>query len=83
VLGARGDRLQARGTESVHRHRRGVNRNAGAQAGDAGDIQSLFRLRHRTAHDDVIHVAWIDAGRTAQGSADDGGGHFVWPDRFE
>ena len=58
-LGGVGDGLQPGRAEPVDRHRRRRDRNAGAQAGDAGDVEALFGLRHRAAEDEILHLRRI------------------------
>ena len=55
------------------------DRNAGAQAGNARDVQALFRLGHRAPENHVVDLVRIDGGRTPQRFADGGGGQLVGP----
>ena len=42
------------------------DRQAGAQAGDPRDVQSLLGLRHRAAEDHVVDLGGIEPGRARQ-----------------
>ena len=60
ALGGVRDRLQARRAEAIDRHRRRGHRHAGAQAGDARDVQALLGLRHRAAEDHVVDLGGVE-----------------------
>ena len=77
ALGGLGNRLQAGRTEAVDRHRRGGVRHAGAQAGDARDVQPLLGLRHRAPEDDIVHLRRIERGDARERARDRRGGHVV------
>ena len=77
VLGGRGNRLQARRAEAVHGDGRRVDRNAGAQARDARDVQPLLGLRHRASEDHVVDVRGLEGRHTTQRLADHGRRHLV------
>ena len=61
-----GDRLQAGRAEPVDGDRGRLDRDAGAEAGDAGDVHALLALGHGAAENDVLHLARFDAGSPFQ-----------------
>ncbi len=56
ALGAIGDRLQTRRAEAIDGHRRCGDRDAGPQAGDTCNVQTLLAFRHRAAENHVLDV---------------------------
>ncbi len=79
ALGAVGDRLEAGGAEAIDGDRRRRDRDAGAQAGDSRDVQSLLGLRHGAAEDDVFDLGGVETGRARQRFSDHRRCHLVWP----
>ena len=73
ALGAVGNRLQAGRAEAIDRDRRRLDRNAGAQAGDARHVHALLALRHRAAEDHVVDRRRIEAGHAIERAPDRGG----------
>ena len=79
ALGPVGDGLQAGRAEPVDGDRRRLDGDAGAEAGDAGDVHALLGLGHGAAEDDVLHLARLDAGGALQGLGDDRRPQLVGP----
>ncbi len=79
ALGRVGDGLQPRRAEAVHRHRRGLDRNARAQARDPGDVHPLLGLRHRASQNHIIDFRRLDPGRAPQCLANRHRRELVWP----
>jgi hypothetical protein len=60
-LGSGGNGLQAGGAKAVDGHARHSDRTAGTQGDLAGNVGTGRAFRRATAHDDVVHLAGLNA----------------------
>jgi len=61
ALGSGGNGLQAGGAKAVDGHARHSDRTAGTQGDLAGNVGAGRAFRRGTAHDDVVHLAGLNA----------------------
>ena len=76
VCGER-DGLQAGGAVAVDGHGGDGDGQAGAEAGDAGDVHSLLGFGHGAAEDDVFDLGLVELRDAGEGSVDGEGGEIV------
>ena len=77
AVGGERDGLQAGGAVAVDGHGGGGDGQAGAEAGDAGDVHSLLGLGHGAAEDDVFDLGAVELRDAGEGSGDGDGGEVV------
>ena len=74
---ALGDGLQAGRAEAVDGHGRDLDRQPGAQGGDARDVHALLGFGHGAAEDDVVDLLGIELRDALEGALDGDGGQIV------
>ena len=76
-LGGHGDGLQPGRAETIDRHGRDFNGQAGAQGGDARDVHPLLAFGHGAAEDDVFDFFRIELRHAVERGLDRDGGKVV------